>query len=212
MNKETFDFLIKIVEILAPFGFALIIFNLTQKREEDRWQKDSFVKRKQEIYIDFYDKLLDLKNNLSYLIDDYFVYTATNFSDTVPNEMASWGDHIDFDQERHGLSEEIRRVLSVIKDYSFSYRKFVIYFYKQSITDINKDQMNHFVQSLGTVESFVSDLDFLCIAKTEDKSTYYYNYDDFTLRLNKIRCSGRSVLDALDSSGLIEYLEKEVII
>lgn len=202
---------VKLVEIIAPFIFALIIFILTQNKENKRWEKSSFIERKQDVFIDYYDSLLDLKNNLSFITDEFFIYDTARFSDFVP-ENNKWDDYIDFDKHRDKLSEEITKIIDVFKEYSFSYNKFVTYFDENKVPNLNLDELNHFLSNLGTIESFIIDLNFICIATTEDKSKYYYKIDDFNWRLNKIRCSGESVLNALNNSGLISYLEKEIIV
>lgn len=202
---------VKLVEIIAPFVFALIIFKFTQNKENERWKKNSFIKRKQDVFIDYYDSLLDLKNNLSFIISEFFVYDTARFSDLVP-ENNKWGDYIDFDKHRDKLSEEITKIINVFREYSFSYNKFITYFDKTKIPNLNLNELEHFLSNIGTIESFVTDLNFICIATTEDKSKYYYEIEDFNWRLNKIRCSGESVLNALNNSGLINFLEKEIIV
>lgn len=212
MSENDLNFITRILELVSPliFSFGVIMFN--QNNENVRWSKNSFIKRKQEVYIDYYDKILDIKNNLSFIISEFFIYNATRSSDTVPDNLNNWDDHIDFDHERNRLSEEINKILNIFKEYSFSYEKFMVYFNNTQIPNINVDKLNHFISGLGTVEAHIMDLNFTCIAKTENQSDYYYPIDDFNWRLNKIRCSGKSILNALNDSGLIDYLEKELII
>lgn len=203
-----------IIQLLAPFIFALIIFILTQIQEHKRWHNETFLRRKQNVYVAYFEKLLDIKSNLEYLISPIFTYNileSSNFGEETSEESVPFKD-LNFEKARIHIAENLNDIICVFKEYYFAYQKFSTYLKKVKIKNLNRKKFDFFCSGLGTLEGFILDLQSICITKNQNNSEYYYTLGDFESRLYKISCTTKSVLKALDESNLIEYLEEKIII